>query len=250
MMNSDEADRFLDAYLDGELEPAKRAELEEHLASCSECREKLRQLSQFRTFFTANAPRYPAPPELRNKVLAGLAVRKKSNIIALGRQPWLYAAAVAIIGLVVAWLAFSSNWEKQIAEQALANFKRAALLERVCDVVSPDPAIVKPWFNGKLDFSPPVVLPGLNFQMRGGRLDVLENRKVAAFTYKRDKDLVTVFVWPDGGKQLPEKSWVINGNSLCTWHTKGFNFVAVSNMDEHGLDKVVGQLKEAVTKEL
>jgi mycothiol system anti-sigma-R factor len=250
MMSCEEADRFLDAYLDGELEPDKRADLEQHLLECAECQEKLRRLREFRSFFAANAPHYPAPPDLRNKVLARLEVQRKSKIMALARQPWLYAAALLIIGVVVAWLTFSPNSEKQIADQALANFKRAALLERVCDVVSPDPGVVKPWFNGKLDFSPPVLLPGLNFQMRGGRLDVLENRKVAAVTYKRDKDLVTVFVWPDAGKPLPEKSWEISGNSVCVWHAKEYNFVAVSNMDDHDMDEVVDRLRDAVNKQL
>src|SRR5260370_15655153 len=166
MMNCDEADRFLDAYLDGELEPAKRAELEEHLAGCTACQEKLRRLSQFRSFLTANAPHYPAPPGLKNNVIAKLEVQKKSNIIALARQPWLYAAALAVIGLAVAWLASSPNQEKQIADQAVAHFRREALLGRVCDVVSPDPVVVKPGFNGKVDFAPPVVWPGLILQSR------------------------------------------------------------------------------------
>jgi anti-sigma factor (TIGR02949 family) len=250
MMNCEEADRFLDAYLDDELEPDKRAELEQHLLECAECGEKLRRLREFRSFFAANAPHYPAPPELRNKVLARLEVRRKSQLMALARQPWVYVAALLIVGVSVAWLGFSPNSEKLIVDQALANFKRAALLERVCDVVSPDPGVVKPWFNGKLDFSPPVLLPGLNFQMRGGRLDVLENRKVAAFTYKRDKDLVTLFVWPEAAKPLPDKSWTIGENAVCAWHAKEYNFVAVSNMDDHDLDEVVDQLRDAVDKQL
>ena len=127
-------------------------------------------LRQLREFFIANAPHYPAPPELKGKVLARLEVARRSNLIALVRQPWLYAAALLIISLALTWLKFFPNQEDQIASQAVANFKRAALLERVCDVVSPDPGVLKPWFVGKLDFSPPVVLPGLNFQMRGGRL--------------------------------------------------------------------------------
>ena len=248
-MNCEEADRFLDAYLDGELEPDKRAELEQHLAGCPECREKLERLRQLREFFTANAPHYPAPPELKAKVLARLEVARRSNFIALVRQPWLYAAALLIVSLVLAWLKFFPNQEELIANQAVANFKRAALLERVCDVVSPDPGVVKPWFAGKIDFSPPVVLPGLNFQMRGGRLDVINNRKVAALTYKRDKDLVTVFVWPDAGKPVPQKNWSIGGNIVCAWNTKGLNFVAVSNMSDRGLDEVVGHIKEAVAQQ-
>jgi anti-sigma factor (TIGR02949 family) len=246
MMNCDEADRFLDAYLDGELEPDKRAELEQHLAGCPECKQKLDQLRQLREFFTASAPHYPAPPELKGKVVARLEVTRRSNLIAMVRRPWLYAAALLIVSLALAWLKFFPDHEEQIASQAVANFKRAALLERVCDVVSPDPAVVKPWFTGKLDFSPPVVLPGLNFQMRGGRLDVLNSRKVAAVTYKRDKDLVTLFVWPAAGKPFPEKDWSIGGDMVCAWNAKGFNFVAVSNMDDRGLDEVVDRIKEAV----
>jgi len=248
-MNCEEADRFLDAYLDGELEPDKRAELEQHLAGCPECKEKLERLRQLREFFSANAPHYPAPPELKAKVLARLEVARRSNFIALVRQPWLYAAALLIVSLVLAWLKFFPNQEELIANQAVANFKRAALLERLCDVVSPDPTVVKPWFAGKIDFSPPVVLPGLNFQMRGGRLDVINNRKVAAVTYKRDKDLVTVFVWPDAGKPVPMKNWSIGGNVVCAWNTKGLNFVAVSNMSESGLDEVVEHIKEAIAQQ-
>jgi anti-sigma factor (TIGR02949 family) len=249
MMNCDEADRFLDAYLDGELEPAKKAELEQHLAGCPECQRKLDQLRRLREFVAVNAPHYPAPPELKGKVLARLEVARKSSLISLVRQPWLYAAALFIISLVLAWLKFFPNQDKQIADQAVADFKRAALLERVCDIVSPDPGVVKPWFTGKIDFSPPVVLPGLNFQMRGGRLDVINNRKVAAVTYKRDKDLVTVFVWPDAGNPIPMKSWSISGNSVCTWNIKGLNYVAVSNMNEQGLDEIVDHIKEAIAKQ-
>jgi anti-sigma factor (TIGR02949 family) len=248
MMNCEEADRFLDAYLDGELEPDKRAELEQHLADCPECKQKLDRLRQLREFFTASAPHYSAPPELKGKVLARLEVTRKSNLVALIRRPWLYAAALLIVSLVLAWLKFFPNQEDQIANQAVADFKRAALLERVCDVVSPDPSVVKPWFVGKLDFSPPVVLPGLNFQMRGGRLDVIDNRKVAAVTYKRDKSLVTLYVWPEAGKPVPKKDWSIGGNTVCAWNAKGLNFVAVSNMGDHQMDDVIDRIKEEINR--
>lgn len=248
-MTCEEADRFLDAYLDGELEPDKRAELEQHLAGCPECKQKLDRLRQLREFFVATAPHYPAPPELKGKVLARLEVARRSNLLSLVRQPWLYAAALLIISLVLVWLKFFPNQEDQIANQAVANFKRAALLERVCDVVSPDPSVVKPWFTGKLDFSPPVVLPGLDFQMRGGRLDVINNRKVAAVTYKRDKDLITLFAWPDAGKPIPQRDWSIAGDTACSWNSKGLNFVAVSNMRDPELDEVVDHIRDAIAKQ-
>jgi anti-sigma factor (TIGR02949 family) len=246
MMNCDEADRFLDAYLDGELEPGRRAEVEEHLAGCPECQQKLNGLRQLREFFAANAPLYAAPPELKGKVFARLEVARRSSLIALVRRPWLYVAALLILSFVLVWPKFSSNAEDRIAIEAVASFQRAALLQRVCDVVSSDPDVVKPWFNGKLDFSPPVVLPGLDFQMRGGRLDVLNNRKVAALTYKRDKDVVTVFVWADAGKPIATKDWSITGDTVCSWNAKGFSFVCVSNLDDHGLDEVTDRIKDAI----
>jgi anti-sigma factor (TIGR02949 family) len=246
MMNCDEADRFLDAYLDGELEPGRRAEVEEHLAGCPECQQKLNGLRQLREFFAANAPLYAAPPELKGKVFARLEVARRSSLIALVRRPWLYVAALLILSFVLVWPKFSSNAEDRIAIEAVASFQRAALLQRVCDVVSSDPDVVKPWFNGKLDFSPPVVLPGLDFQMRGGRLDVLNNRKVAALTYKRDKDVVTVFVWADAGKPIATKDWAITGDTVCSWNAQGFSFVCVSNLDDHGLDEVTDRIKDAI----
>jgi anti-sigma factor (TIGR02949 family) len=97
MMNCEESDRFLDAYLDGELEPDKRAELDQHLAGCPECKQKLDRSRQLREFFTANAPHYSAPPELKGKVLARLEATRRSNIVALVRRPWLYAAALLIV---------------------------------------------------------------------------------------------------------------------------------------------------------
>jgi anti-sigma factor RsiW len=245
-MNCEDADRFLDAYVDGELEAGERSEFEEHLAGCAGCDEKIEGLRRFRSFFAANAPRYPAPPDLRAKVLARLEVEKRPNIIALVRQPWLYAAALLVVSLSLAWFLLFPDQDKRIANEALANYQRASLLEHLCDVVSPDPGVVKPWLTGKLDFSPPVVLPGMNFQMRGGRLDVLQNRKVAALTYKRNKDLVTIFVWPGAGKSLPEKSFSIAGNSVCVWTTAGMNFVAVANMSDHDLDEVVDRMKDAI----
>ncbi|HYZ75591.1 MAG TPA: zf-HC2 domain-containing protein [Chthoniobacterales bacterium] len=125
-MNCEEADRLLDAYLDGELEPDKRAALEQHLDGCPECKQKLDRLRRLREFFTANAPHYSAPPELKGKVLARLEVTRRSSIIALVRRPWLYAAALLIISLVLGWLKFSPDREEAIATQAVANFKRAA----------------------------------------------------------------------------------------------------------------------------
>jgi anti-sigma factor RsiW len=91
----------------------------------------------------------------------------------------------------------------------VADHSRAVLLERLCDVVSPDPAVVKQSLMANLEFAPPVVdLLGTTFQMQGGRVDLIQDRKVAVLVYKRNEDLVTLFVWPAAGRLLATREGV------------------------------------------
>jgi mycothiol system anti-sigma-R factor len=246
MMNCEEANQFLDAYLDGELEPGKRRELEQHLNDCPECRELLEQQRQFRVFFTANAPRYKAPSELKASVVARVRTeRSQPKLIAFVRRPWLYAAALAVLSSVLAWLILFPNRETGLVTQAVWDHSRVVLLERVCDVVSTDPAVVQPWLTANLGFAPPVVsLPGTEFQMRGARIDVIQNRKVAALIYQRNQDVVTLFSWPAAGQLLAPKDWEISGYRACTWNATKFNFVAVSTSSDHDMDEFIDQIRD------
>lgn len=245
-MNCEEASRFLDAYLDRELEAGKRFELEQHLSGCPDCRTSLEQQRQFIGFFKANAPYYQAPAELRARVQKRAEVKSpRSKLIFLVRQPWLYAAALLVLSLSLAGVIFSPDREASLIVQAVADHSRAILLERLYDVVSPDPAVVKQLLMDKLEFGPPVVdLPGTAFEMQGGRIDVIQNRKVAVLVYKRNEDLVTLFAWPAAGWFLAARDWSISGYRACTWHAANFNFVAVSTLSDHDLDVFTDAIRE------
>jgi anti-sigma factor RsiW len=245
-MNCEQAKSLLDTYIDRELGPDEMAQIEQHLETCPECKTALARLRQFREFFIANGPRYTPPPDLKVKVLARLEILKRRDAMAWLRKPWVYAGILLAVCSFLGWCRVSVDQEKAIAAQAVSNYARAAVLEHLCDVVSPDPAIVKPWLTAKLDFSPPVVLPGLGFQMRGGRLDVIENRKVAGLVYKRDKDLVTVFVWPADGKRLSQRTWSLDGKQVSAFNHADLNFVAVSNMSGPGLSELVDRLRNEI----
>ena len=245
-MNCEEADQFLEAYLDGELEAGQRIELQRHLSACLECRTSLEEKQRFRDLFAANVPYYRAPAHLRARIAASLATEKRGpKLITLVRQPWLYAAALLVLSLSLAWKIAFPNQEKPLAIQAVSDHARAVLLARLCDVVSPDPLVVKSWLTAALGFPPPVVsLPSTEFQMRGGRVDVIQNRKVAAVVYKRDKDLVTLFVWPAAGVLLAPRDWSISGYQACTWNAANFNFAAVSTLSDRDMDEFIDQIKE------
>ena len=244
-MNCEEAERFLDAYLDGELELSQQLELEQHLSGCPECQAALEQRREFRAFFAAAAPTFKAPPGLREKVLAATRqepTQEKPLVrrFVWWRQPWVYAAALLAIGLPIGWMVAYGNREHRLAAQAVSDYTRALFVDHLCDIVSQDPQVVKPWLTAKLNFSPPVVdLAASGFQMRGGRIDIVQNRRVATLVYRSNKDIVTVFMWPATRHRFSGSNQVTNGLRICTWNDANLNFIAVSTLSDADLDQFV-----------
>jgi anti-sigma factor RsiW len=245
-MNCEVADQFLDAYLDREVEAGEQFELEQHLSGCPDCRTLLEQQRQFIGFFRANAPYYKAPAELGARVLGRIAAEsRRTTPIPVVHQPWLYVAALLVLSLFLAWVIVFPDRETSLIVQAVLDHSRAVLLERLYDVVSPDPAVVKRLLMAKLEFAPPVVdLSGTAFQMRGGRVDVIQDCKVAVLVYKRNEDLVTLFAWPATGRLLAAGDWSISGYRACSWNAANFNFVAVSTLSDHDLDEFTDQIRD------
>jgi anti-sigma factor RsiW len=251
-MNCEEAERFLDPYLDGELELSQQLELEQHLSGCPKCQTALKERREFRAFFAAAAPTYKAPAGLREKVLEITRQRvseQKPPVrrFAFWRQPWLYAAALLAIGLPIGWMAFYGNREHRFAAQAVSDYLRALFVDHLCDVVSPDPQVVKSYLTAKLNFSPPVVdLAQSGYQMRGGRIDIVQNRRVAALVYRRNKDIVTLFMWPATSRRFTGGNQVMSGLSICTWNDANLNFIAVSTLSDAQLDEFTQLFRDKI----
>ena len=229
-MTHRELELQLDAYVDGELEPGDARELETHLKQCGDCA----RLHEARVALSAairqQVPALRAPDVLRSRVRATLRGAAGTR----GAARWLALAASLTVVAVGSWrLALSRAGEDALAGQVLASHVRSLMPGHLTDVVSSDQHTVKPWFNGKLDFSPPVYdFAGRGFPLIGGRLDYVGGRPVAALVYGRRQHLINVLLWPAtrGSVGGPPSVATRQGYHLLQWTTPDYAYWVVSDL--------------------
>jgi len=235
----------LHAYLDGELDAAGSSDFNQHLRSCPECaaalgrEEKLRQALQESRLYA----RAPAGLKLRiQENLPGPRAQKSKSAGWLAWR-WLTVAAALLLAAFLGWRQLSTSNERTYREIAAIAAVDAHLRSlqpgHLVDVESSDQHTVKPWFDGKLDFAPPVRdFASNDFPLLGGRLDVVEGRTVAALVYGRRKHFISVFV----EKTAPHTSWNGSGEAQgyhwTAWDKSGFSFCAVSDVSTSDLDRL------------
>jgi len=117
---------------------------------------------------------------------------------------------------------------------------RALQPGHLLDVVSTSQHTVKPWFDGRLDFAPPVKdLAAQGFPLIGGRLDYLHGRSVAVLVYSRGKHVIELFVWPDSGHVHVPARAERAGYNVMHWEANGMSLTAVSDVESSGLEEFV-----------
>jgi anti-sigma factor RsiW len=288
-MNCAATGKWIDALLDGELDPKNAAEVEGHLAGCAGCKQRY----EARRAVSSNIRRldlgYVVPESLRSRIGAMLEAEQAvaaEQAVTAGRVAAAERAGVAMQGpatqgaavehaiaatsakvipmplasaastsaqratrgparwlMLAGWpvaLAASAllatvllQQRSQEADEVVAAHVRSLLADHLNDVVSTSHHTVKPWFAGKIDFSPPVPdLTSLGFELVGGRLEYLDHQQVAAIVYRKHGHIINVLASLPGrdSASIPHTSHV-QGYSVRSWRQSGLNLVAVSDID-------------------
>jgi mycothiol system anti-sigma-R factor len=240
-MSCEQAERDLDAYLDNELDAESATAVRRHLGTCAACRRQIAE-GEALSRLVRTAPYYSAPERLRARVLAQ-TTRSRSLRRAMA---WAAAAVLAVsAGGSLTLLRSASTFADAVAGEAVDSHVRSLMADHLFDVESTDQHTVKPWFQGKLDFSPPVVdLSSLGFPLVGGRLDYLRGRPVAALVYQRQKHTINVFVSPqedDAATRASIRS--VRGFHVHYWIHGGMSFRAVSDLNDAELTEFARALE-------
>lgn len=245
-MNCEQPHNRLHAYFDGELDATHILDLEEHLRACPDCSRSYEGLKTLRKSLRSDALRFHPASGLEMRIRSAVRNEAGERTQKFARW-WMIPALSAAILLIVfgGYLLTRSRSEDLIASEIVSSHVRSLMTPgHLIDVPSEDPHTVKPWFDGKLDFSPPVKdLTAEGFALVGGRLDYIANRPVASLIYQRRKHQINVFIWPSAGGDTKPAAEVRQGYNLIHWTKSGMTFWAVSDLNLAELQQLAEQLQ-------
>jgi anti-sigma factor RsiW len=252
-MNCQECGDYIDPYFDGELDTGDAIRVRQHLRDCPGCRERLQSRQVLRSLLGDAQLKFEIPEALREKLVSRFSlpttpvrerfVRNYNSPLIL--VPLALAAGITLLfGLLFinknGW--FENLNAPSLVDEVVADHVRSMLAAHLLDVPSTDQHTVKPWFDGKLKFAPPVRdLADHGFRLIGGRLDYLNGQEVAAVVYQKNKHIINLFLWPvESNGNVSARSFSRNGYNIIHWNRDGFDWWAVSDVSAADLEAFAG----------
>src|SRR5262245_22969981 len=238
-MQCRDAREILGALIDGEDLGERGQAAAAHLAGCPLCTELANEYRRIGERLRAVAYA-PTPARLDGKVRARLAAEARSaeRRWQIDARLWMQraAAVVVVAGLsaLVSWhLTRSAMDQRRMEREVLAAHVRSLLQEATVQIASSERHVVRPWFNGRVEFAPGVKdLAPQNFALIGGRLDWIDGKRVATLVYKRRLHIINVFLWPSESQadEAPRATG-FKGYYAISWTSGGMTHWVVSDLN-------------------
>jgi anti-sigma factor RsiW len=248
-MRCTECRESLNALIDDELDAAAAVDVRAHLADCADCRREHAVLADTSRQLKEGLVRHAAPDVLKARLRNSLAQSRPFDERPERRaRSWITLAAAGVAIAIVSsgiTLAVSRQTARPSAgEEVLSSHLRSLMPGHLTDVASTNQHNVKPWFNGRVDFSPSVPnLDSLGFPLLGGRLDYVNDRPVAVVVYGRREHKISVYSWPAGGAPASPTASDVRGYHMLTWTAEGLTYWAVSDLNRDELREFVREFR-------
>lgn len=244
-MDCDSANRYLDAFVDGELDPGVERALEEHLRRCSDCQSAVREIREFRSLFKLSAPRFKAPLELRLRVLKITTQRVRAKPPVPKPYAWMAAAAVLVLGAMVVFLVAAPDHGKELSREAVVDYSRSTTAEPLVELASADFGVLKPWFSDKVGFAPPAIdLHEYGYELAGGRVALLGKRPVVALVYKQANGMLIIYCWPPNQDPVSYSQRSVEDLRVYIWANSQCNYILVERSDDPKIRQFVDEFQD------
>jgi anti-sigma factor RsiW len=248
-MSCEEARALLPAYIDGELDLVHSIEMEKHLEGCLTCTRLVENQQTLRSAIQSTPLHFQPSAALGKRIDAALrGAARTGEPPKRAAWPWIALAASVLLAAVLAGrlpLGLRSAPDGLVAQEILDSHLRSLLPGHLIDVQSSDRHTVKPWFNGRVDFSPPVEdFAAQGFALTGGRLDSVSGHTVAALVYQRRQHSINLYIWPSTAANSSSSTTTTRqGYNLIHWTQAGLNYWLSSDLNLEELQALVALLR-------
>ena len=245
-MTCDELNEHIDPFLDNELGLAEAQKIQQHLEQCPACESLYATRLVLRQALQKPEMRFLAGTDLGDQIHGELLKQIQSPARRTWQLPvfqfpsWLLPSLAGAAAVLLLWLGSNTfltgrrsanNVIATMTAQLVSDHMRSLVANHLIDVVSTDQHTVKPWFAGKLNFSPPVYdFSDQGFKLIGGRLDYLGTQEIAVVVFQHHQHYINLFVWPENeAMYLRDVSVQKEGFNLYGWEANGLTMCAVTD---------------------